>query len=604
MHSIMSTSSDFDIDDEIFELMDLMSEDENDHTGAVTTQRIDEHIEEWVDIINLFIVYPDMFVDLLIPHNSSFHLFVIQRIVLRAMARGVNTYVYCSRGFSKSFLADLDRYLKCMFIPRHNTAIVAGTNKQAAEIAKQKIVNDLWVKFPFLANEMQKIKKGGKVLDAYKMGTDYVEFNFRNGSSLQIGGVRGLRKESLIFEEVIEQDPIKVNEVLIPMLNRPRTMSNGLINPYEPQSQQIYVTTAGYQQTFAYQKMIEILCRSVIEPDKYFVIGATYRIPLKNGLTSRKQIEDVINSPSFSKDSFEREYESRWSDAPAGAAFSASLIATLRQIKKIELYYNLTPVQEANDCFYVVCADMAKDGNADTAVGVAKVIPKDHFFTYKYVNLFKINIKDYLQVANILKRTVIAYQAKMLIYDANGIGAAIRDWLNKETKDEWTGEILRGYGIINPPTEVEKELHRWEKDATICYEIKAGSGNTEHIHWFFFSRMSTGAITFPVRSQEAVSLYSRNKSFIAMSQQKQLSYLQPFKTMDLMEMELKNLDIASTSDNLSNKVKVVRRNNKIQKDFFSMSEYLVWGVNQYIELEYYKNKTKNNGKKRTIAFFN
>ena len=596
--------SDVDVEEEVLELMDLMSADENDKTGAVTKARIDANAQEWVDTISIFVAYPDIFADLLIPKKSSFNFFAIQRIVLRAMARGVNTYIFCSRGFSKSFLADLNRYLHCMFVPRHNTAITAGTNKQAAEIAKQKIVNDLWVKFPFLANEMQKIRKGGKTLDAYKMGTDYVEFNFRNGSSLQIGGVRGLRKESLIFEEIIEQDPIKVNEVLIPMLNRPRAMSNGLINPYEPQSQQIYVTTAGFQQTFAHQKLVEVLCRAAIEPDKYFVIGATYRIPLKNGLTSRKQVEDVINSPTFSKDSFEREYESRWSDAPAGAAFSSSLIATLRQVKKIELKYNLTPTQEENDCFYVVCADMAKDGQADTAVGVAKVIPKEHSFTYKFINLFDISASDYLVVANTLKRTVIAYRAKMLIYDANGIGAAIRDWLNKETKDEMTGEIYRGYGIINPPSEVKKELHVWEPDATICYEIKAGSGNTEHIHWFFFSRMSTGVITFPVRAQEAVQLYGKNKTFLAMSQRKQLSYLQPFKTMDKMELELRNLDIAATSDTLANKVKVVRRNQKIQKDYFSMGEYLVWGVNQYIELQYYKDRARRGNKKRKIAFYN
>ena len=596
--------SDVDVEEEVLELMDLMSADENDKTGAVTKARIDAHAQEWVDTISIFVAYPDIFADLIVPKKSSFHFFAIQRIVLRAMARGVNTYIFCSRGFSKSFLADLNRYLHCMFVPRHNTAITAGTNKQAAEIAKQKIVNDLWVKFPFLANEMQKIRKGGKTLDAYKMGTDYVEFNFRNGSSLQIGGVRGLRKESLIFEEIIEQDPIKVNEVLIPMLNRPRAMSNGLINPYEPQSQQIYVTTAGFQQSFAHQKLVEVLCRAAIEPDKYFVIGATYRIPLKNGLTSRKQVEDVINSPTFSKDSFEREYESRWSDAPAGAAFSSSLIATLRQVKKIELKYNLTPTQEENDCFYVVCADMAKDGQADTAVGVAKVIPKEHSFTYKFINLFDISASDYLVVANTLKRTVIAYRAKMLIYDANGIGAAIRDWLNKETKDEITGEIYRGYGIINPPSEVKKELHVWEPDATICYEIKAGSGNTEHIHWFFFSRMSTGVITFPVRAQEAVQLYGKNKTFLAMSQRKQLSYLQPFKTMDKMELELRNLDIAATSDTLANKVKVVRQKQKIQKDYFSMGEYLVWGVNQYIELQYYKDRARRSDKKRKIAFYN
>lgn len=158
---------------------------------------------------------------------------------------------------------------------------------------------------------MQRRKIAGKLLDAYKMGNDYVEFNFKNGSSLDLGNVRGLRRQSLIFEEVIEQDETKVNEVYIPLLNEPRKMSNGLINPHEPQSQQIYITTAGYQGTFAYQKLIEILCRSVLEPENYFVLTGTYRIPLACGLTAQKQIEDVINSPSFSKSSFEREYESR-----------------------------------------------------------------------------------------------------------------------------------------------------------------------------------------------------------------------------------------------------------------------------------------------------
>jgi hypothetical protein len=157
---------------------------------------------------------------------------------------------------------------------------------------------------------MQKRIVAGKIQDAYHSGKDYVEFTFKNGSSLGLGNVRGLRRQSLIFEEVIEQDPTTVNEVYIPLLNEPRKLSNGLINPYEPQSQQVYITTAGYQGTFAYQKLLEILCRSVLEPDKYFVLCGSYRIPLSCGLTSQHQIEDTINSPTFSKSSFEREYES------------------------------------------------------------------------------------------------------------------------------------------------------------------------------------------------------------------------------------------------------------------------------------------------------
>lgn len=590
------------LDPEIEDYIDFMESDEQENTGFLTRKRVDQNFEKCGEMLNLFMAYPDMFVDLITPKANHFRLFFFQRIMIRCMARGTAVYETFSRGTSKSFLADLDRYLKCMFVPRHNTTITAGTNKQAAEIAKQKVVNDLWVKFPLLANEMQKRTIAGKKLDAYVMGKDYVAFNFKNGSSLDLGHVRGLRKQSLIFEEVIEQDEIKVNEVYIPFLNEPRKMANGLINPYEPQSQQIYITTAGYQGTFAYQKLIEILCRSVLDPLHYYVLTGTYRIPLSCGLTAQKQIEDVINSPSFSKSSFEREYESRWSDAPAGAAFSASLVASLRQVKRTELKYNLTDVQVGQDGFYVICADMAKDGAAETAVGIAKVLPKEHYFSYKFVNMFTIPTTDYMVIANEFKKAVMRYQAKLLIYDANGVGAGIRDWLNKETTDEY-GNILGGLGIINPPSNSERDLIKYGRDRTICYEIKSGGLIGEQIHWFFFSRMSTGAITFPLKFTEALSLYSRNKSFLTMSQIKQQEYLKPFKIMDKAEEELKNLDIVNTSDNLSNRLKIVRRNNNIQKDFFSMMEYLVWAVNQQIELEYYKNrrrKTLQNGARRLV----
>lgn len=579
------------IDPEVEDYINFLEADEQDNTGFLTKKRVNEHFQECGEMLNLFMVYPDRFVDLIIPHNSHFKLFFFQRLMIRCIARGNATFETFSRGTSKSFIADLERYLHCMFIPRHNTTITAGTNKQAAEIAKQKVVDDLWVKFPLLANEMQKRKVAGKILDAYKMGKDYVEFNFKNGSSLGLGNVRGLRRQSLIFEEVIEQDEVKVNEVYIPLLNEPRKMYNGLINPYEPQSQQIYITTAGYQNTFAYQKLIEILCRSVLEPEKYFVLSGSYRIPLSCGLTAQKQIEDVINSPSFSKSSFEREYESRWSDAPMGAAFSSNVITSLRQVKVVELKDKRTPEQIENDCFYVICADMAKDGAADTAVGVAKIIPKEHYFTYKFINLLTIPSTDYMVVANTFKKLVLTYNAKLLVYDANGVGAGLRDWLNKQTTDEY-GNILEGLGIINPPSTSERDLIKYPKNKTIIYEIKSGGRIGEQIHFFFFSRMSTGAITFPIKLSEALNLYSKNKGFVKMSIRKQQEYLLPFKVMDLMEAELKNLDIVNTSDQMSNTMKIIRRSESIQKDFFSMAEYLVWAVNQYFELDYYKRRSR------------
>lgn len=157
---------------------------------------------------------------------------------------------------------------------------------------------------------MQPIRIAGRLRDSYLAGKDYFELRFSNGSILNLGNARGLRRESLIFEEVIQQDETQVNEVYLPLLNKVRTMANGLINPHEPQSQKIFITSAGYQGTFAYDKLVETLCYSFLYPDKYFVLTSSYELPLHLGLTSESQIEDAINSPSYNRDSFAREYGS------------------------------------------------------------------------------------------------------------------------------------------------------------------------------------------------------------------------------------------------------------------------------------------------------
>ena len=150
----------------------------------------------------------------------------------------------------------------------------------------------------------------------------------------------------------------------------------------------------------------------------------------------------------------------------------------------------------------------------------------------------------------------------------------MRDWLNKETRDDH-GIIYEGLGIINPPTDAEKDLIAYPKEKTLCYEIKSGGTIGEQIHYFFFSRMSTGAITYPLKLTDAIALYGRNKGFMEMSMRKQKEILAPFQAMDKMEQQLKNLDILNTSDAMTNRLKIVRRNAKIQKDYFSMAEYLV-----------------------------
>lgn len=585
----MVTSNDTFIEPEIQELMTFMNSSNTQNIKVLKKERVKEKLELYTEALNTFLVYPDILSDIMTPFNSKFSMFFAQRIVLRCMARHRQSFCTFTRAFSKSFLADYYSYVKGMIIPHCNGFVAAATGKQAASIIKQKFVDDLWVKFPLLKNEMR--RNGSQA--PYVQGEDYAEFRFANGSKFDVigGHPRGGRRSYGIFEEIIEQDQTKVNEELLPLMNSPRIQYNGEINPHEIQAQKMYVTTAGYQGTFAYDKCIETLCYSVIDPDHYMCLGGSYVVPLMHGRLEEQTMREILSSPSFDRGSMEREYMSRWSGARSGSVFGQNTITTLRKI--VRAHYRYENCDDGS--FYVIAADMAKDGSADTAVIVYRVTPGEYMFNFKTVNLFTISSTDYEVVANELKKTIALYEATLFVYDANGIGAALRDWMNKPTRDK-DGVPLPGYGIINPPDSAKRDVFTYPRDQTICYEIKSGGKEGERIHRLFFSRISNGSIRFLIKTGEAILKFQQNKSFLKAPEHTKRAKLAPYRFMDLMEEELRNLIITDTSDNITNTMRVDRRDKKVQKDFFSAAEYGVAAVVSQIEQDYYKRRQRKKGR--------
>lgn len=200
-------------------------------------------------------------------------------------------------------------------------------------------------------------------------------------------------------------------------MNSPRTTSLGKINPDEIQAQKVYITTAGYQQTFAYDKCIETLCYTVLDPDHYMCLGGSYIIPLMHGRLEEQTMREILSSPSFDKESVDREYISRWSGARSGSVFGQNTISTLRKVVRAEEHGQ----QLEDGEFYVISTDMAKDGSADTATIVYRVSPREYMFAYKAVNVFTISSTDYEVVANELKKLALDYNPRLLVWDANGV---------------------------------------------------------------------------------------------------------------------------------------------------------------------------------------
>ncbi len=78
------------------------------------------------------------------------------------------------------------------------------------------------------------------------MTGDYVEFTFKNGSTLSVIAIdttRGLRATGVIAEESALIDGEDYNAVIKPMLNVSRRGPDGYLDPNEPHNSQIFIYT-------------------------------------------------------------------------------------------------------------------------------------------------------------------------------------------------------------------------------------------------------------------------------------------------------------------------------------------------------------------------
>ena len=100
----------------------------------------------------------------------------------------------------------------------------------------------------------------GKTLE----GKDYCKYVFKNGSYIDNLGAseksRGKRRHGGLVEECVGVDGTILNEVIIPVMNVSRRLPDGTSYDEEVLNKsQIFVTTAGWKNTFAYDKLIQML---------------------------------------------------------------------------------------------------------------------------------------------------------------------------------------------------------------------------------------------------------------------------------------------------------------------------------------------------------
>lgn len=525
--------------------------------------------DDFAKYVALWRQCPDLFIDFITPPNSKFKLFFYQRIFLRTAIRSKYFYATFTRAFSKSFLSILILHIKLVLLPGISLFICSGTKGQATNIAKEKI-EEIWEKFPVLKREIKE----------YTFAKDYIKIVTHSGSKLDIVAVRestrGGRRHSGLIEEVIMVDGKLLNEVIIPLMNVNRRAKNGDVDPNEPHKQQIFVTTAGYKNTFAYDKLKQILVwMAVKEDNEAFVLGGSWKIPVLHKLLDPNFVEQLKEDGTFNPLSFDREYESIWTGSGADSFFNEDMITKNRVLKDSEDKPNFKVSDSSKyEIKYIVSVDVARsegNQNANTVMTVGKV--KQNLSTgssvTNIVNMFVFHGEHFEEQAIKVKKAVFQYKSEMCIADLNGLGAGIADYLIKENIDE-SGEVYPPFSIVN---DERFDKYRTEDSLPLLYAMRS-QGIAGAIHVNCLSQISSGKVKFLVDEMEAKnSICSKNKNLTGYELADKLN---PYLNTTVLKDEMLNLKAKQTGKDLI----LDRINKSVQKDRFSSLEYLLWYVKE------------------------
>lgn len=562
--------------------------------NAKKTGISEERIRAQMPIIRQYIAYwreyPDMFVEFLCGSNpENFQLYFYQRLFLRAVMRHRYAYATFPRAYSKSFLSVLILMLRCVLFPGAHLFVTTGGKEQAAGIAREK-AEELCKLIPGLKNEIDWTR------GATKASKNMVEYLFKNGSKLDIIAAqqssRGKRATGGLMEECILIDQTLLNEVIIPTMNVDRRLADGSrIEEEVINKSQIYVTTAGWKNSFAYEKLIQILIQQIIEPAEAVVLGGTWRVPVMEKLLKKSFIEELKLDGTYNDSSFAREYESEWSGDAENAFFSAEKFDKHRVLLQPEYEYS---GRSSKSAYYVLGVDVGRIG-CTTEVCVFKVTPQVQGASLKtLVNIYTYDAEDFEVQAINLKRLYYKYKARIVALDANGLGIGLVDFMTKSQIDPETGDELPPFGVEGGTSEDTLELYKKIKGPEVendaLYLIKANAPINTEAHTYVQTQLASGKIKLLIDEGQAKIKLMSTKAGQNMDNDKRAEQLKPFTLTTILREQMLNL----VEENEGVNIILKQSNRGIKKDKFSAFEYGLY----YIKQEEDRKKKK---KKRNIS---
>lgn len=463
--------------------------------------------------------------------------------------------------------------LRCILYPGSQLFVTTGGKEQAASITIAKI-EEICKLIPALNNEIN-WNRG-----VSKKTKDDVKYIFKNGSSIDILAARessrGQRRTGGLMEECVLIDQNALNEIIIPTTNVDRLLPDGTRDKNENVNKsQIYITTAGWKNSFAYDKLIELLIQSLIEPDQVMIMGGTYETPVIEGLLSEDFVDQLKLQGTFNDDSFDREYRSIWSGDAENAFYSSEKFDKYRVLAQPEYEYS---GRSSRNAFYILGVDVGRVG-CTTEVCIFKVTPQPQGSSLKsLVNIYTYDAEHFEDQAINIKKLFYKYKAKTVAIDANGLGVGLVDFMLKAQVDPETGDELPPFGVEN--TNEYEEYKKYNKtpgiESDAMYLIKANAPINTEAYSYAQTQMSSGKVKFLIDESQAKTKLMSTKLGQNMSIDQRNEYLKPFVLTTILREQMLNL----VEDNEGVNIILKQSSRSIKKDKFSAFIYGLYYIKQ------------------------
>ena len=558
---------------------------------GLSEERLKAQLPHLRNLVSFYREYPDYLIDFMKGPDSTFNFYFYQRVFLRIVMRHRYVYATFPRAYSKSFLSMMVLMLRCILYPNSHLFVTTGGKEQAASITIAKI-EEICKLIPSLNNEIDWTR------GASKKSKDDVKYIFKNGSSIDILAAkqssRGQRRTGGLIEECVLIDGDILNEVIIPTTNVDRLLPDGTRHKEEViNKSQIYITTAGWKNSFAYDKLIELLIQSVIEPDRVMIMGGTYETPVTEGLLDEDFVDQLKLQGTFKEESFDREYRSLWSGDAENAFYSSEKFDKHRVLLQPEYEYS---GRSSKNAYYVLGVDVGRIG-CTTEVCVFKVTPQPQGTSLKsLVHIYTYEAEHFEDQAIHIKKLYYKYKARVISIDANGLGIGLVDFMVKSQVDPESGDSLPPFGVEGGTSEDAVEPYKKIKGADVeenaLYLIKANAPINTEAYSYAQTQLSSGKIKFLIDESMAKTKLMSTKVGQNMDSDKRNEFLKPFTLTSILREQMLNLVEKNSGVNI-----ILEQSSKsIKKDKFSAFIYGLYYIKQ-------EEDNKRKRRKRHISDF-